>query len=62
MNLSPNVKGGLLIALGYVVMIVAAVVISFSIRKAREDNQNKPADKYDLVGRISDYIFKDLFK
>ena len=57
-----NVKGALLIALGYVAMIAAAVAATFYIRKAKQENQNKPADKYDLVGRITDYIFKDIFK
>jgi hypothetical protein len=57
-----NVKGALLIALGYVAMIAAAVAATLYIRKAKQENQNKPADKYDLVGRITDYIFKDIFK
>lgn len=57
-----NVKGALLIALGYVVMIAAAVAAAFYIRKAKQENQNRPADRYDLVGRITDYIFKDIFK
>ena len=62
MNIPANVKGALLIGLGYVAMIVAAVLITFYMRKAREETQNKPADKYDLIGRITDHIFKDNFK
>ena len=57
-----NIKGALILSLGYLAMIAAAIIITFYARKAKEERQNKPSDPYDLVGRISDSIFKDLFR
>ena len=56
-----NIKGALILGLGYLAMIAAAIVITLYVRKAKEERENKPSDRYDLVGRISDSIFKDLF-
>ncbi len=57
-----NVKGALVIALGYLAMIAAAAVIVFYIKKANTEIKEKPEDKYDLGARITSYVFKDLFK
>ena len=58
MNLPANVKGALVISLGYVLMIAAAVIVTVCIRKAGQENPDRKADKYDLIGRITENIFK----
>ena len=60
--MSANVKGALVISLGYLAMIAAAVVIVYYMKKMNAEVKEKPEDKYDLGARITSYIFKDLFK
>ena len=60
--MSANVKGALVISLGYLAMIAAAAVLVFYIKKANTEIKDKPEDKYDLGARITSYFFRDLFK
>lgn len=57
-----NVKGALVISLGYLAMIAAAVVIVYYMKKMHAEVKDRPEDKYDLGARITSYIFKDMFK
>ena len=57
--MSGSVKGALIISLGYVLMITAAIVAAFYIRKTREEMKDKKPGQYDLVGRIMEKLFRD---
>ncbi len=57
-----NVKGALVIAAGYLAMILCALLIVFYAKKAKQQIEEKEPDKYDLTGRIMSSLFKDLFR
>lgn len=62
MNIPDNVKGALIISLGYLLMMVVPVFSAIYIRKIKEERRENTDDRtkqYDLVGRIIDSIFKD---
>ena len=61
-EMSENLKGGLIIALAYIGMIVVSVIMGICIRNTKKENKEDSSDIYDPGKQIVDSLFDDLFR